>query len=334
MATSFTRLFFFPAILALAAASCRKQSPSAAIPPGDSAHGRLGDHVRPVTGAIDLSGFGDPSKLELHDSIFSRAGPPISLPENWPTMSSREKETWYNEWEKHQEAPPASDPDETQCFAITIDSRGRYLLPAVGPGTYLVRVQVYENSAAPDELGEHIGRGIDLVVVPEPLGANDPPLNAESLKPDKLSVLRVGDPAPVTIFQKPDGTRSSLADFRGKVLVIDVWATWCAPCIAAVPALRQMQQQFAGNPHFAMLSLSLDDDKSAWSSDVAKEKLPWIQGYIGPWRSDPNGPPNGTIPDAWGVHAIPAMFVIDKSGKVIFKGPEGDAMTAAIRAAL
>jgi len=302
---------------------------------GQTVQVRYGDEGRPVTGAIDLSAFGSRSTFDIQSSILCREGPPMALPANWPAMSPREKETWYNEWQSRKAPSTSAAGDATPCYAITVDAQGRYQLPAVAPGLYMLRVQVYEKGTVPGETREHIGRGFDLVLVPETTaGWNGEALSVSTLKPDALSVLRLGDAAPATPFEKPDGTSGSLSDFRGKVVVVDVWATWCPPCVAAIPRLNLMQQLFADHADVAMVALSVDDDKAAWKNYLGGEKFSWTQGYIGPWRSDGIGPPDGKISGAWGVHSLPAMFVVGKNGKVIFKGEDGPAMMAAIRAAL
>ena len=96
---------------------------------------------------------------------------------------------------------------------------------------------------------------------------------------------------------------------------------------AAMPRLKAMYEKFHNNESFVMLGLSVDEDKDAWKKYVAEEKLPWVQGHVGAWHES-------KVPDAWGVHGIPEMFVIDKAGKVIFKGGDGVEMKEAIEKAL
>jgi len=102
-----------------------------------------------------------------------------------------------------------------------------------------------------------------------------------------------------------DGKRLSLDDLQGKVVLIDFWATWCGPCRAALPHVREIAKKFNGQP-LVVLSVSLDKDETQWKEFVAKNEMTWPQycdhGFTGP------------IAKAFGVQAIPNTFTIDADG--------------------
>lgn len=76
-------------------------------------------------------------------------------------------------------------------------------------------------------------------------------------------------------FTYPDvnGKMVSLSDFKGKVVLIDVWATWCAPCKEEIPALQELEKEFHGNDNLVFMSVSVDDDKAKWEKMVNDKKL-------------------------------------------------------------
>lgn len=101
-----------------------------------------------------------------------------------------------------------------------------------------------------------------------------------------------------------DGQRVSLDGFAGKVVLIDFWATWCAPCREALPHIRDIARRYAGQP-LVVLSISLDSDEAKWKSFVANNAMTWLQYRDGS---------NGLVATQFGVHAIPATFTIDADG--------------------
>jgi thiol-disulfide isomerase/thioredoxin len=102
-----------------------------------------------------------------------------------------------------------------------------------------------------------------------------------------------------------DGKRISLDDFQGKVVLLDFWATWCGPCVEALPHVQHIAEKFAGQP-LVVLSVSLDKDDAKWKSFVASHNMTWLQARDGGW--------DGAISEQFGVRAIPHTFTIDADG--------------------
>ena len=102
-----------------------------------------------------------------------------------------------------------------------------------------------------------------------------------------------------------DGQRISLDDLQGKVVLLDFWATWCAPCREALPHMREIAKKFEGEP-LVILSVSLDSDEHKWSDFIAKNGMVWPQYCDGGFT--------GTIARLFDVRAIPHTFTIDADG--------------------
>jgi thiol-disulfide isomerase/thioredoxin len=94
-------------------------------------------------------------------------------------------------------------------------------------------------------------------------------------------------------------------DLQGKVVLIDFWATWCAPCREALPHIRNVAKKFQGEP-LVVLSISVDTDEKKWKEFIAKNEMTWPQyrdnGFTGP------------IAQLFAVRAIPHTFTIDADG--------------------
>lgn len=111
--------------------------------------------------------------------------------------------------------------------------------------------------------------------------------------------------APAFAVTAANGDRMSLDDLKGKVVLIDFWATWCEPCREALPHVRQIVKRFDGQP-LVVLSVNLDEDQQKWKDFISKNEMTWPQYCDGGFK--------GPIATMFGVHAIPQTFTIDADG--------------------
>ncbi len=131
-------------------------------------------------------------------------------------------------------------------------------------------------------------------------------LELGSHRHDAPSVL-IGKPAPDFALESLDGHQVSLADYRGKKLVVTFWASWCGPCRMELPVLAKFYQQtHKPDSDFEVLAISIDTEKDAAQGAARTLKLPF------PVLLDSDS----RLSDTYHVEAIPMMFVIDKAGSV------------------
>ena len=114
--------------------------------------------------------------------------------------------------------------------------------------------------------------------------------------------LALNKMAPAFELTALDGTRVNL-DSIGKVILIDFWATWCGPCNAALPEIKKIAKEFAGQP-LVILSISRDDDEHAWRAFIDKNQMTWLQ-----FRDR-----NDRLTRLFAVEGIPHYFTIDSDG--------------------
>ena len=131
---------------------------------------------------------------------------------------------------------------------------------------------------------------------------NDPAkLRAQHFAADPLLSLKKRAPAfDVTAL---DGTKFNLDAMGGRVVLIDFWATWCGPCNEALPEVKKLAKDFAGQP-LVIISVSWDSDEQKWKEFIQKHEMTWTQ-----YRDADHA-----LSNAFGVNAIPHYFTIDSDG--------------------
>ena len=142
--------------------------------------------------------------------------------------------------------------------------------------------------------------------------------------------LEIGNVAPELAFQSPDGKTLALSSLRGKLVLVDFWASWCMPCRMENPNVVRMYQQykdetFTEGKGFTVYSVSLDKNEKNWLDAIKRDKLEWeyhVSDLLG-WDSAPAA--------VYQISSIPSNFLLNAEGVIIAKNLRAAALEEKIK---
>lgn len=152
-------------------------------------------------------------------------------------------------------------------------------------------------------------------------------LSLANAQQERIRGVKVGEIAPEIAMENPDGEILKLSELKGKVVLIDFWASWCRPCRMESPAVRRMykkykDQLYSNGTGFEIFSVSLDRQGAgdAWKKAIAQDSLTW-KYHVGAVKDG-----NNTASNRYQVFFIPTNALIDGTGKIIATDVHGAAL--------
>lgn len=133
---------------------------------------------------------------------------------------------------------------------------------------------------------------------------------------DNLETVDLGNAFQDFTQNDIDGKPVSLSSYKGKYVLLEFWASWCGPCRAENPNLKQAYSKYK-DKGLNILGVSLDDNEARWKNALEKDNLPWAQvSDLKGWRNE--------AAVKYGIQAIPANFLIDPQGKIVHRNLRGE----------
>lgn len=149
----------------------------------------------------------------------------------------------------------------------------------------------------------------------------------------QTSGTAVGNKAIDLAYASPEGKTISLSSLKGKMVLLDFWASWCGPCRMENPHVvrawnKYKDAKFKNGKGFTIYSVSLDQNKDHWIKAIAKDSLAWPYHVsdLGGWQSRPAA--------IYGVNSIPANFLLDGNGVIVARGLRGASLESTLESFL
>lgn len=137
-------------------------------------------------------------------------------------------------------------------------------------------------------------------------------------KLDEMGMVSVGGIAPNFKAQTPEGKELSLYDLRGHIVLLDFWASWCGPCMAEMPNVKEIYKKYH-DKGLEILGVSLDSKKDAWVKAIQQNELNWNHVSTLSKFDCP-------IAKRFRVTGIPRMYILDQEGKIVAQDLRGEAL--------
>ena len=134
---------------------------------------------------------------------------------------------------------------------------------------------------------------------------------------EEITALKATSPgaqAPDFTLKDREGKDVTMSSLRGSYLIIDFWASWCGPCRAGMPAMKELYARYH-DKGLEILGVSDDSDHDKWTAALDEDQLPWINVV----DEFPSKSRSARVISSYGVHYIPSYFLLDRDGKVIGK---------------
>lgn len=282
------------------------------LQPGQNVELKLGTGGASVAGKVKLTGEKLPADLDCTFSLnyLVRRAPGIAPPAEIAALGFDSSNGWSESWEQTPEGRAFMG--TLQHWFVKLAPDGSCRVSGVPQGEYDLSVRVYSKPSGC--LVDPIARA----VVPVSVTAEDVARGTISLPEITAPVVpipAVGD-TPKLAFLRNDGKAGSLADHRGKFMLVHFWASWCAPCKQQLPAVRKLHERFASRGLF-MLGLSVENDNAAWLAATQKLDLAWSQARL-------------AAASRGGVSSVPTYWLLDPTGKIVAKSNDVDELAKLI----
>lgn len=203
----------------------------------------------------------------------------------------------------NQSIPLDLQPGETRSVEIGGDG---LLINGVRPGRYRFLLKVYEPPTGC--LVDPIGYGF-LEFHTDDYAVNNNRIDLGTIDVVLKTIPKVGDLLSNFSWQDLNGKRNSLSDYQGQFVLLDFWATWCGPCIQAMPEIRKLHETSLVHQNLRVLSLSLDADVEKAKAFVREKRFEWSQGFVGDITASSTG-------EALGISSVPLYILLDSDGRI------------------
>ncbi|MCL4178229.1 MAG: carboxypeptidase regulatory-like domain-containing protein [Verrucomicrobia bacterium] len=273
---------------------------------------------RPVVGKFVLS---DPDREvdwnKGHRNLSTRLPQPpqpLKTPEEW------------REWNNSPEFREAVK--TMRHYAFQIDPDGAFRIEGVQAGQYTLQIHLMEPGDDDFGGGPIVGSVAREIIVPEiPGGTSDEPLDLDEIKVAVRAQLVVGQPAPPLEARTFDDQPVSLADYRGKLLLLCFWAMQAGGIEADLPLLEKLAHAHAANADLVILGITLDESVEDAADLVKQHNLAWPQGYFS------NDEQRQTM-QSYPLRRLPSYYLIDPDGNLVAKDLQAAELEATVTEAL
>lgn len=283
------------------------------LQPGEMRSVKLGGDGISVTGKVKLLGEGaDAIQFRYGINYLVHMAPGIKLPPSLGKVNFDWKSGRIEDWLSSTEG---------YAYLATLDHHivklnpdGSFFINGVAPGDYQFLLQIYEPPTGC--LVDPVARKLVEFSV-DTMSVDAGTLDLGNVELNISPVPKVGDIFPTFSLQKLDGKHRRFDEHRGKYVILDFWATWCAPCVQTMPKMAELKKSLGENSNVAVLSVSLDQELATAKAFVDEQRLDWEHGFIGDVESL-------AVRQLLGIGSVPLYYLVDPEGRIVLRSYDFD----------
>jgi len=289
---------------------------------GKTVRVQIGGTGRPVVGRL-VPPKGEDVKVAYQGGSARRIWLKTASPPCPKDLAKDERRAWYEKWYRSDEGKALWR--QRRTYVVDVAPDGTFRAEDIPAGDYALHIEVARRG---EQLGRASGHAsTSFTVPPIPAGRSDKPLDLGEVAAAFEKRLEVGQQAPDFEVQTLNGKPVKLADYKGKFVLLDFWATWCESCRKETPNLKAVWDRFGKDPRFAMIGLSIDKTADK-PRDYAKENgLGWVQGFV-------KGGTGSKVAKDYCVRGVPSICLIGPDRKILAVGLRGKRIKSEIESAL
>jgi len=270
--------------------------------PGETIDVPLGGEGSDVSGQLVVENA--PPDFDYHFSLSYLVArrPGIEPPEAVARLGFDASRGWSDAFRSTQEGQAILD--TLHHYFVKPQPDGRIRISGVAPGDYDLAINLYGSTEGC--LVHPVATRVIRLTVPEGKSS----LDLGRLSIPSLPVPKVGDPAADLAVTTTDGAQLRLSSLRGQYVLLDFWASWCAPCLARLDDVEGLRRRYEAGGRLTVVGLNLDADAERAQQVLAQKPLPWRHALLGEWTDT-------DVPRLMGISSIPAYVLIDPEGRIV-----------------
>ena len=303
------------------------------VKPGELAEVVIGGSGRPVIGRMTVAG-GEPEDvdwrrdqhtLQMQMNMPANIPPPVITGNMTEEERRRAQQEYNGRLNAFWRTPEGRALERLQRnYVLRFETNGTFRIDNVDPGNYYLYVSL-TNPDRPDNYYEQIGSlNKNVTIPPAPAGKPDEPFDLGLSEVQVRNIQRTGRRAPKLEVKTFDGKAVKLADFAGKFVLLDFWATWAGSRNLDLQMLKTLHTTYAKDERLVMLGLNFDPQASAAEKVIEQSGIKWLQCNAGPWDQS-------SLPASYGVQGLPANILIDPEGKIVASNLRGSNIRTTVR---